>query len=117
MRIILMALSLWKRTPILIEFQGGVQLQPGWGSLALGGVHFLAPGFKLCKPGTQKRKFSKYIQLDVDRLGEVCYDIPHIRPIVPCRLQRSGALCESLNILRANYYKSSCMGVRKWRPP
>ena len=83
----------------------------GWGSAPAG------VGFKLCKPGTQKRKFSKYIQLDVDRLGEVCYDIPHIRPIVPCRLQRSGALCESLNILRANYYKSSCMGVRKWRPP
>ena len=103
MRIILMALSLWKRTPILIEFQGG--------------VHLPRVGLKLCKLGTQKRKFSKYIQLDVDRLGEVCYDIPHIRPIVPCRLQRSGALCESLNILRANYYKSSCMWVRKWRPP
>ena len=32
---------LWKRTPILIEFQGGVQLRLGWGSLAQGGAQVM----------------------------------------------------------------------------
>ena len=52
-----MVLSLWKRTPILIEFQGGVQLQPGWGSLASGGVHFCRWGSSYVNLPLRKRVF------------------------------------------------------------